>query len=519
MSLSLIALSTVTLTTTACTQDTEQDDEIGLRVSAAVQVLPEIAGVEFRLTPAMCRPGDVVPEDDFVYGIDITMMAMPDGSKFDAADDYDASMIAESFMAVPAGCYTFIATPIGADDQPLANCTTEPRDVVVSEGVAADLDLVIECGDDPREQAEVNQPPTIDSFVIAEPVSACEATRICATASDPDFDMLDFTWDLSSLGISPTATAVVSHRIDENRAVTQCIVVQARESGSYDIGLTVHDVTRFTDATGRLGEPTRIEDELGFESHAADTVTLDATLGCEATGRSAVVMLTLDNDPGMSKPDASQLIGNLIEWAGPVDASAPARVLVVLDDAHHGEDAGDANYVATLMEAQGIDVTTQHEPDEGLVWSELQAFDVVWFVNPGHPMDDPQTHTALLRYRNAGGGLILQGDDMAHFWGAPDYMQPLTYLDWDNNGTVSCGRTTDNNQGANYIVEFNSGNHPILRGLEGMNFEYGNDIDHSVPLGKGENVLAWGYVKRTGCQVKTPVVVALEPDELLAWGG
>ncbi len=519
----ILLLSLVALTTVACTPDDDSNlaNETGLRVSSAVQGLPEIGGVEFRLTPAMCRPGDNVPDDSFVFGVDITMMAMPDGSPYDAADDYDASLLAEDFLPIPAGCYTFIAAPFSHTGEPLASCTSEARDVVISDGVATDLDVFVECGDVPRELATVNQPPTIDSVVVSDQVSACEATLICATASDPDFDMLDFTWDVSSLGGASPPTSVVSHRLDQNRALTQCIVVQASEAGTYDIGLTVHDVTRFTDDAGKLSEPTRIEDQSGVESHATEIISLDATLGCEATGRSAVVMLTLDGlatQPGMTEADDRQLIGNLIDWVAP-DATAPTRVLVVLDDAHHGEDANDATYVSTQMEALGYEVTSQHEPEDGLDWSTIQTYDAVWFVNPGHPMDDPKTHTALLRFRNAGGGLILQGDDMAHFWGAPDFMQPLTYLDWQNNGTVSCGRMTDNNQGANYQVEFGTGAHPVLRGLEGLNFEYGNDIDHSIPLVRGEKVLAWASVERGNCLVETPVVVALDPEFMLAWAG
>ncbi len=294
--------------------------------------------------------------------------------------------------------------------------------------------------------------------------------------------------------------------------------MQANEAGSYDIGLTVHDVTRFTDDAGKLSEPTRIEDETGVESHATQAITLDATLGCEATGRSAVVMLTLANTPGMDKNDARQLINNLVDWVTP-DATAPVRVLVVLDDAHYGEDEGDAKFVAEQMKVLGYTVTSQLEQPDGLVWADIQAYDAIWFVNPGHPMDDPQTHTALLRFRNQGGGLILQGDDMAHFWGAPEVMQPLTYLDYQNNGTLSCGWTTDNNAGANYRVEFGTGTHPILRALGGHSFEYGNDIDHSVPLGRGEKVFAWASFESGDCQVETPVVIGLDPDSLLAWGG
>jgi hypothetical protein len=229
-------------------------------------------------------------------------------------------------------------------------------------------------------------------------------------------------------------------------------------------------------------------------------------------------MLTLSNEVGMSEADAHQLIGNLVEWTWP-DATATTRVALVLDDAHHGEDVGDFDFVGEALQSHGYAVTKLDEGADGLEWAEISTYDVVWFMNPGHPIDDPATQTALLRFRNAGGGLVLQGDDMARFWGAPDLMEPLTYLDWQNNGTVACGRTTDNNRGANYSVSFeSSSSHPILAGLAGHAFEYGNDIDHSVPLDRGEQVLAWARFSRGSCSVETPVVVALDPDALVAWG-
>lgn len=518
-----ITLSMFTLvaaTATGCTTRDDAGDEVGLRVSAAMQVRSEIGSVEFRLTPAKCVPGDTDNlKDPVVYGVDITMMAMPDGNTpFETADEYDASMVADGFLPVIPGCYEFLATPLAADGTPLPSCFSAPRMVEVVEGLATDIDVLIECGDEPRPEPEVatNTPPTIESITVANQVSACEATRICVRASDADHDMLDFTWDTAALG-NTAPPPVVSHWLDGDRALTQCIVVQADEAGTYDIGVTVHDVTREVLDDGSLSEPMRVEDITGVPSETSDTITLDATLGCEATGRSALVMLTLTNDPGMAEADANQLIDNLVDWVTP-EATAPVRVLLVLDDAHYGEDIGDFDFVGTQLEALGHEVTKQNEPADGLDWATIQTYDAIWFMNPGHPMDDPASQTALLRFRNAGGGLILQGDDMARFWGAPALMEPLTYLEWQNNGTVACGRTTDNNRGANYAVEFESGAHPILRGLEGLDFEYGNDIDHSVPLGRGEQVLAWGRFARGSCEVETPVVVALDPDALLVWG-
>jgi hypothetical protein len=59
--------------------------------------------------------------------------------------------------------------------------------------------------------------------------------------------------------------------------------------------------------------------------------------------------------------------------------------------------------------------------------------------------------------------------------------------------------------------------HPILTGLRGVTFEYGNDIDSTLPLGRGEQVLAWASYETADCAVRIPVVVALDPGELSFW--
>jgi hypothetical protein len=151
-------------------------------------------------------------------------------------------------------------------------------------------------------------------------------------------------------------------------------------------------------------------------------------------------------------------------------------------------------------------------------------------------MDDASTQQTLLAYRDQGGGLILQGDDMSQFEGMPELMEPLTNLEFLNNGTRTCGEMTDNNEGENYAVLLNTASHPVIAGLEGLSFEYGNDIDHTRPLGLGEQVLASASFEVEGgrdrgdrrdrrdgrrgkkgqedCSVQTPAIIAIDPGSL-----
>ncbi len=241
----------------------------------------------------------------------------------------------------------------------------------------------------------------------------------------------------------------------------------------------------------------------------AGSTVQPVTVDCPAdpTGNQVVVLLTLSN-PGIAEATAAALATNAVSWASSV---IDPKVLVVLDENHHGEFDGDADYVADLLDAAGVDATRYDEIDGGITTNDLEGFDVVWYSNPGYPMDDFGSFESLQAFGAAGGGLVLQGDDMAWSWGGGFLMSPLTHLDFHANGTSFCGEWTDNNQGAEYLVTISSDAHPVIAGLEGQTFLYGDDIDTSVARGEGETVLATATLDGgVGCDT-VPVVLAWEP--------
>lgn len=234
-------------------------------------------------------------------------------------------------------------------------------------------------------------------------------------------------------------------------------------------------------------------------------------------GKSATVLMTLSN-PGIDRNDARELVSRTAGWVSPV---ADPRVLVVLDNSHHNEDAGDAAYVGQALEHAGIDYELQNEPDHGLSASALDGFDVVWFSNPGYPMDDQASFDTLRAALGRGLGVVLQGDDIAWSMGHAFDMSPLTHLTFVDNGTDACGHSSDDNVGeAAFNVQYAPG-HPMIGALAGSFVQYGNDIDNSTPRNEGEQVLAWASVvnRRTGesfCDERRPVVVAYDPASAVA---
>lgn len=231
-----------------------------------------------------------------------------------------------------------------------------------------------------------------------------------------------------------------------------------------------------------------------------------------ALGKSATVLLTL-SDPNIEARDARELVRRTTEWVSPV---AAPRVLVVLDDNHHGEAAGDAAYVAAALGRANIRYELMDEPEHGLLASALDGFDVVWFSNPGYPMDDAGTFQTLQAALGRGMGVVLQGDDMAWSFGHSFDMSPLTHLRFEDNGTTACGLHTDNNAGDGRFQVQAIQSHPMLGSLGGRSFFYGDDIDLTEPQNSGETVLAWGSVMNRGgrapaCDTRVPVVVAYDP--------
>lgn len=515
----------------SCTHD-EQGPELptratDIRLSASVPTdIHELAGVRLKLTPANHCEGFFVHAQDedissYVEDLDVAQMVWPSGQPVaDAADQQGPWLAEHRFTDVIPGCYDVIAAPLDVYGEPLVNCHGPTVSIDVETHTSTIVDLPIICGEIPRELLDGNVAPKIKALTVEPEVSACDIAKVCATATDPDHDMLVFEWAHPERLEPATNTAswptIVSHHVVPGRSVTQCIRVQAHDPDVYEIAVGVYDVVR----PDPLEPPVHIEDRPGMSpSHAIASASLDATAGCTPTGRSAVIMLTLNDNPGLAMAYARTLIGNTVLWATESVEEAPA-VLVVLDDNHHGEDARDGEFVHAQLTALGFSADYLLEPSGGLTPDLLEGYDLVWLVNPSREVDDATTHATALRYRQQGGAVVLQGNDIARFRGNSRFMEPLTYLSWQGNGTIACGALIDGNVADTYTVEMFSDAieaHPIMTGLQGLTFEYGNDIDSTVPLGKGERVLAWATHENLGCVVRTPVVVALEPDELMPW--
>lgn len=249
----------------------------------------------------------------------------------------------------------------------------------------------------------------------------------------------------------------------------------------------------------------RIDEGSSFSFTASPD--LDAPF-CPDPGRSAVVLLTMSN-PRTPEVVAENIIQTTVAY---LSSGIQPRVLVVRDDNHHNEFKTDVDYISEVLRDAGYEVDQLDEPSNGLQMEDVEHYDVVWFSNPGWPVDDRASMETLDAFRARGGGFVLSGDDITG--NGSVNMTQYTFMQFQSNGTSTCGKRTDNNAGESYRVEFEETDHLLASGLDGVSFLYGDDLDHSIPVGDGEQVLAWatldGY---PDCDVRIPVVLALDLDD------
>lgn len=286
------------------------------------------------------------------------------------------------------------------------------------------------------------------------------------------------------------ALAGITEYTDSTHQV--CAALPAQECGWY----TVRVDTKWSDSGETVQRTTEHEVHLPCDH--------------DPTGRTASILLTLGN-PGIPDSTAQQLSQKAVTWVSPV---LRPKVLVVLDDGHHGERPEDATRIRQWLmnDTNNLAVDYLEEPQDGVAQSAFDDYDVVWFSNPGYPMDDRRSFESLLTFSSNGGGVVLQGDDMSWSFGNEWSMAPLTHLEWIDNGIRECGSLVNNDKHDAYSVTL-SADHPILNGIDGTTFMYGDDIDFTRPLGNGEMVLARANLGYNACREDRPVLVGWDPGD------
>lgn len=524
-------LSLAVLGLLACCTDPPGDSALrqGLVVHSDMQYVDDVGGFTYSVTEVDCDSGQPVPggfTDTATIGRDALYLpnGIPafEGKPFDPDSEH---IFGDHYFLLPVGCYDVTSQPLqAASNEPSESCyAAHARGVEVTDGLTTEITLISECLGPGRGGLDVvttlNHPPTLEdlTFEPSKFVSTCNGIEICATAIDPDGDPLEFAWKQTAGSKVARGPAVTGTTRNMDGSVTQCIVLQTGAVGDYEMQVTVFDLAydedgalaRIEDLLAAQGDPAPSRDDLRLPIHAG--------VDCPITGNTAVIVLTLHGPGGktLAPADAKTLTRNAVDFVDPT-AGTP-KILLVHDYNNHDEDNADAAAIgADLKALYGAANVTITEPARIVRPEDVAGYDVVWFSNPGWPMGNvsslPTTFNTLVDFRGAGGGLVLQGDDITQSSTMPvPLMETLTYLKFSNNGTNACGLGIDNWGDNAYKVTFASDTHPLLSGLAGTSFEYNNDIDHSSAMMLGEQVLATGEVSDASCSVSTPALVAVDP--------
>lgn len=366
-----------------------------------------------------------------------------------------------------------------------------------------------------RVTARIDAPHPRDRHKDSLLASNLVATRYGAKPFEP-FGLVSVDLEVGGerVAVAPGRTLLWEVKVAAEQLESAKAAAKAGALHNYSLdtrmGLWVEDAAdvELVDGTIRVE---RSHFSAGALGTTQDTTPAAKTL-CADPGRHAVILLTFSN-PRTPPAVAETLVKSTLSYVSQVESP---RVLVVLDDDHHDEFTQDAAYIQSVIQSEGFAADRITEPTNGLTESHVEGYDVVWLTNPGYPIDDPLTLETLSSFREAGGGFVLSGDDMTqNTVNGNVSTTPYTFLQYVANGTSTCGKPTDNNTGSDYRVTFrtNTG-HPMAAELEGATFLYGDDIDHSTPVGDGEHVLAWAELEgEPSCTVRVPVVMALDLDD------
>ena len=438
-----------------------------------------------------------------------------------------------TFLVAP-GQYKISAQPMQAPTLPSVVCQMVEANVEVVGGKSTEVALVFQCNStgpvvpgaipgvttgnaignngninpgNPAGVSEVTNPPVVSEG--ANPPAISALTYVPMNVVDPCQDM-DVKVAVPQAGarILFEITAAPAQAAYTTEVWSETLHFNARTAGWYSGRVTV--------CTEGGCSSTTFQVQVGLSQDFNRNGISDFCEG-QGKGKEVTILLTLTN-PRIteSRPDkniAAQIIQNAVDFVSPVGNPS---ILVVRDDNHQNEFADDPMVIFGLMLNLGYRAEFAEEPLAGLSFEQVSRFDVIWFSNPGQPVNHLSSMQALQRFMSErGGGVVLQGDDMSRSLLVGAAMEQLTGLQNVDNGESFCGVLTNNNLGANYRVTMSDGAHPMTRNLQGETFLYGDDIDTSCALNRGEKVLAWADLgsRHLGHCGRKPVIVAYDPSD------
>lgn len=559
MKLKLFATACLTLglTATAC-GNVEEDGGTSLPTANSQMALSadllggtDVTGFKFKLTRVNCKTGNPVdPYQVHTATESLEEMLLPGGNdtfeggpKDKGYDQYSKHHFSDHLFSVPYGCYDVKAIPIDKHGDRSDDCAVAvKRNQKAIKHAFTETHLISQCRGEARRTVDVvaslNHPPEVE-IDIEKFMCAGAGVRVCATASDPDNDPLRFYWKGMDNGCFLPAPTGKPHYDPKTGKTTHCVTIPSRIAESKRYKVVVKDLAWDDDSYKRVPiedllaeqdnyhsdpyvDPNESRAELQFVTHSIDKCIpasmafIGLTLGADLDGPH-------DKWPnkykGMSRTQAKKLAANAIDFVNPNSHNYQPDILIVQDDKTNGEDEFEAKFIEGLLREAGFkDIVRIVEPYDGLSAAHLVGFDIVWFTNPGYPIDDEKSYIKLRRFREHGGGVIISGDDANQNveLNSPLDMSYFSFMKFlenapNANGERACYKPVDNWGQYAYKVKLKP-NTPLTKGIYDLTFPYANDIDRNKLLGKGEILAAYteGLVSNPDClKYKVPIITAI----------
>ena len=252
----------------------------GMALTMDILAETDVAGMRYDITRTPCPDGDEDYEAwETSVSVDLEDLLLPgglDAFEDQPLDENSEHLFADYFTVVPAGCYDVSVTPLDEDGEPSDDCASASAEgVEVEDGETTEILLVSQCDGPERGAldtvAVINHPPTLEALTYnPSKFTTCgDTVEICATATDPDGDPVEFDWDFPA-GVTATPGAISS----DGETTIQCASVSAETGATYDLSLTVYDlfvedgeVIRAEDWLQARGEDVESHDDLSFPLH------------------------------------------------------------------------------------------------------------------------------------------------------------------------------------------------------------------------------------------------------------
>jgi len=521
-----IAGLTACANTDTDTTKSPDDGEVrssGMALTTDTLADTDVAQMQFDIQGVDCQSGQATGFSETRVK-DLEDMMLPGGiAKFENApfDEESEHLFADAFFLVDAGCYDVVTTPLDDAGQPSSDCQPAHRDrVSVEDGQTTEILLINQCEGKKRGGLDVissiNHPPEVSNLEFQKFRSSCppasQARQVCVTAEDPDNDPLEFTWSATSAGKFQGDIVETTRNQRADGTWESCARLTTNRVGDYSFEVSIFDL----DGNGKRMEQVLADQDPRDAAQSRDSIQFPIYSGVACQGRTASIMMAIGDhrslDGANDLDQARRLIRQTTRWASPLSNKQATDILYVLDDNNRGEHLPqDRNRVLKVLRNNFATVDAIPEPNGGIRDQNVDGYDLVWFANPGWPMDDVRSRDVLRRFSKAGGGVILEGDDMGRHAADPKGLEFFTGLEFLDNGTETCGVTTDNYSGNSYGVQFSQEPISAIDGLRGSSLQYDNDIDHVRRLLEGERVLATASFSRGDCTYQGPAVTTKNP--------